>query len=297
MKHYSLVTYLSLILTMFLWGGTFLAGRMLGNSLPPASTAFLRFAVASVTLLAILRISHGHIPKPKKNQWFPLFFLGLTGIFAYNICFFEGLRHISAGRAALIIAGTPLVIAIASTFLFKEKMSSTRLAGITLSFIGAIFVISNGHPTQILNGSFGIGEKALLGCVASWSAYTLMGRKVLNTIPPLTAVCFSCLIGTILLIIPALQSGLIGFIPNLGAMDWFNILYLGIGGTALGFWWYYRAIKEIGASRAAIFINLVPLFALLLSHFLLGESVKLSVLAGGLLVLTGVTITNHKASK
>lgn len=282
---------------MLLWGGTFLAGRMLGASLPPASTAFLRFFVASITLITILRLSHGHIPKPCKTQWLPLFFLGLTGIFSYNIFFFEGLRHISAGRAALIIAATPLVIAIASTFLFGEKMTPQRLFGIVISFIGALFVISNGHPTQILHGNFGTGEKALLGCVFSWSAYTLAGRKVLNTIPPLTAVCFSCIIGTILLTIPAIQSGLFGYIPLLTPMDWFNICYLGIGGTALGFWWYYRAIKEIGASRSAIFINLVPLFALLLAHLLLDESVKLSVLAGGLLILTGVSITNSKFRK
>lgn len=295
MKH--VLTYISLIITMLLWGGTFLAGRMLGATLPPASTAFLRFFVASITLITILRLNQGHIPKPHKTQWLLLFFLGLTGIFTYNIFFFEGLRHISAGRAALIISATPLVIAIASTFLFGEKMTPLRLFGIIISFTGALFVISNGHPTEIINGNFGTGEKALLGCVLSWSAYTLAGRKVLNTIPPLTAVCFSCIIGTVLLIIPALQSGLLTYIPRLNSTDWFNILYLGVGGTALGFWWYYRAIKEIGASRSAIFINLVPLFALLLSHLLLHESVKLSVLAGGLLILTGVSITNSKSSK
>lgn len=75
------------------------------------------------------------------------------------------------------------------------------------------------------------------------------------------------------------------------------IAYLGIGGTALGFWWYYEAIKKIGASKSAIFINLVPVFALILAHFLLGESVKTSVIIGGLFILIGVTLTNKKTTK
>lgn len=287
-----LFTYLSLVLTMLLWSGTFIAGRVLGSSVPPTTTALLRFLVASISLLVILRLSHGHIPKPKKEQLPMLFFLGLTGIFAYNIFFFEGLRHINAGRAALIIASTPLCIATAATFFFKEKMSGRKLCGILLSLIGAIFVISNGHPFEILQGGFGPGEKAFLGCVASWTAYTLAGRKVLNKIAPLTAVCFSCIIGTTLLTIPALHYGFLHHISAVTFSDWCNITYLGVAGTAIGFWWYYRAIKALGAGRAGIFINLVPVFALLLANIFLGESIKPSVLAGGLLVLVGVSLTN-----
>lgn len=288
------ITYSSLVLTMFLWGGTFIAGRMLGSSVPPTTTALLRFVVASVTLIIILRLTHGHIPKPKKDQLPWLFFLGLSGIFAYNLFFFEGLKHINAGRASLIIASTPLCIAAAATFFFREKMTGLKFSGIMLSLVGAIFVISNGHPTEIFKGGFGPGEKAFLGCVASWTAYTLAGRKVLNKIAPLTAVCFSCIIGTLLLSVPALHYGFFNHIKLLTFTDWCNITYLGVAGTAIGFWWYYRAIKAVGAGRAGIFINLVPVFALLQAGIFLGESIKLSVLAGGILVLAGVSLTNMK---
>lgn len=287
-----LFIYLSLILTMLLWSGTFIAGRMLGSSVPPTTTALLRFLVASITLLMILRLHHGYIPKPKKSQLPMLFLLGLTGIFAYNIFFFEGLRHINAGRASLIIASTPLCIATAATFFFKEAMTGRKFCGILLSLVGAIFVISNGHPSEIFQGGFGPGEKAFLGCVASWTIYTLAGRKVLNKIAPLTAVCYSCIIGTILLAIPALHYGFLHHITAITYTDWCNITYLGVAGTAIGFWLYYRAIKAVGAGRAGIFINLVPVFALLLANIFLGESIKLSVLAGGILVLVGVSLTN-----
>ncbi|MGL1930533.1 MAG: DMT family transporter [Desulfotalea sp.] len=288
--------YISLLATMFLWGGTFISGRILGETLAAPISAFLRFAVASLTLLIILKISKGYLPRPQKNQWIPLTLLGMSGIFAYNMFFFEGLKFISGGRAALIISATPLVVAIIASFFLKEKLNTQKSIGIFLSLIGAIFVISNGHPLAIIQGGFGHGETLLLGCVISWSAYTLIGRSILGEMQPLVAVTYSCIIGTFFLSIPAFQAKLSDVFLQISAVEWFNIIYLGVGGTALGFWWYYLAIKDIGASKTAIFINLVPLFAIILSHFILGESVKFSVLLGGIMVLSGVTITNLSKS-
>ncbi len=285
-------TYITLTLTMLLWGGTFISGRMLAETVAPASAAFLRFAIASLALLLITRLMTGGLQRPRSEHWLSLILLGATGVFSYNVCFFIGLKHISAGRAALFVACTPLVITLLSLFFHRERMLLLGFSGILLSLTGAVFVISNGHPAALMQGSFGIGELALLGCVLSWAAYTLIGRSILTTLTPLTAVCYSSLIGASLLLIPALQAGLIDTIPTLTLTDWFNLAYLGIGGTALGFSLYYQGIQKIGATRAGIFINLVPIFAILLSWLLLEESIRYSVLAGGLLVLSGVSLTN-----
>ena len=287
-----LLTYLSLTLTMFLWGGTFISGRMLAASVASPSAAFFRFAIASITLLLITRLTGGNLQRPGRSHWLPLILLGATGIFSYNICFFIGLKHITAGRAALFVACTPLVITLLSLLCHRERLPLFGFAGILLSLTGAVFVISNGHPEALLQGSFGIGELALLGCVLSWAAYTLIGRSILTTLSPLSSVCYSSMIGALMLLVPALQAGLLSTLPQLSRIDWLNLSYLGVGGTALGFSLYYQGIKKIGATRAGVFINLVPLFALLLSWLMLNESVKFSVLIGGLLVLLGVSLTN-----
>lgn len=286
-----LTTYLSLTLTMLLWGGTFISGRMLAETVDPATAAFLRFAIASITMLLITRLT-GTLQRPDRKHWLPLTMLGATGIFSYNVCFFIGLKHITAGRAALFVACTPLVITLFSLVLHRERLPFSGFTGILISLVGAVFVISNGHPEALMQGSFGIGELALLGCVLSWAAYTLIGRSILATLSPLSSVCYSSMIGAFMLLFPALYSGLPSSIPHLTHTDWFNLFYLGIGGTALGFSLYYQGIKKIGATRAGVFINLVPLFALLLSWLILNESVRYSVFAGGLLVLAGVSITN-----
>ena len=126
----------------------------------------------------------------------------------------------------------------------------------------------------------------------SWSAYSLIGRQVLQTLPPLTAVCYSALIGTLLLAIPASREGVFSLLGDIAPLSWLSLAFLGLGGTALAFSLYYMAIKKIGAGRAGIFINLVPCFSLVLAWLLLGETIKAEVLAGGLLVLAGVFMAN-----
>ena len=292
-----ILTLISLVVTMFFWGGTFIAGRLLAGSVQPASAAFLRFAIASLVLLVITRLAGGKLPRPSGKQWFLLILLGATGVFGYNIFFFTGLRHITAGRASLIIASTPLVITLLATLFLGEHLTRRRLCGILLSLTGAVVVISNGHPGMILTAGFGPGEKALLGCVASWAAYSLIGRLVLKALSPLVAVCYSSIIGTLMLFWPALHEGLLPNLPSLSMTDWACLAYLGVCGTALGFSWYYSGIKRIGAMRAGVFINLVPFFALILAWLLLHETIHPLVLGGGILVLTGVALTNSDGAK
>lgn len=290
-------TYLSLILTTLFWGGTFIAGRSLAGTIPPATAAFFRFAIASAALLLLCRIIDGRLTFPPLRLWFSLFILGLTGVFSYNIFFFTGLHHIEAGRASLIIALNPLAITICATLLFRESLTLRQAAGIIISLVGALFVISNGHPTAILSGGFGKGELLILGCVASWATYSLVGRSVLKTLSPLSAVFYSSIAGCLLLLIPAMREGSLTACTDYSLLTITNLAFLGLCGTAIGFSLYYQAIRKIGATRSGVFINLVPCFAILLSWVILDEAIKPAVLSGGMLVLAGVTLTNMPSRK
>ena len=288
-----IITYISLVFTMLCWGGTFVAGRFLAGSVPPANAAFLRFTIATLVLALMVRLIDGRILVPPRKQWLPLLLLGMTGVLTYNILFFTGLQYIEAGRASLIIALNPLAITIGAVIILGERLTYSQLGGIFISLIGALFVISNGHPSIIFSGGFGVGEIAILGCVASWTAFSLIGRIVLKSLSPISSVFFASLVGTILLFPLSLKNALITDIISYSIYDWTSVIFLGLFGTAISFSLYYRAIRTIGASRSCVFINLVPLFSILLSWLILGESVKLPVLAGGICILTGVYLTNR----
>ncbi|GHA75223.1 hypothetical protein GCM10009007_15450 [Formosimonas limnophila] len=94
-----------------------------------------------------------------------LLWLGFSGVFLYNFCFLKGLKYISAGRGALVIALDPVVIALVSWLWLKDKMTPLKALGIATALAGCVLVISDGHPERLLKGDVGMGELLILGCV------------------------------------------------------------------------------------------------------------------------------------
>ena len=289
------LVHLKLLLTAIFWGGTFIAGRNLAGHVAPFSAAFLRFAVASLFLVLLTKKKTGGFPSIKKEQLFYIILLGATGVFSYNLFFFKGLSLIQAGRASLIIANNPIAIALLSFILFNEKLNRTKVLGIFISVTGAVIAISRGNPAELMSGGVGLGDVYIIICVMSWVAYSLIGKRIMQDISPFAAVSYSALTGAGMLFFPALHEGMAAGMKYYTVMDWLNIFYLGFFGTVLGFVWYYEGINKIGAARAGLFINFVPISAILLAFFILDEPITASLGIGALLVSSGVYLTNTGA--
>ena len=283
--------YLRLFLTAFFWGGTFVAGRSLAGTVNPVSAAFYRFAIASLILLAITHFREG-LPRISARQFLVVMALGASGITAYNLFFFNGLTLINASRASLIIALNPVFIALASMVIHKESLPRKRLFGIVLSISGAIIVISHGQPLSIFNEGIGRGELLIFGCVLSWTLYSVIGKTAMHGLSALATVCYSSIAGTVLLFLLVCQYDNFANAINYPFAAWLSISYLGMFGTVVGFLWYFQGIHSIGPSRAAVFINFVPVNGVILATLLLGEPLTLSLLVGGGLVLSGSYMAN-----
>jgi drug/metabolite transporter (DMT)-like permease len=288
---------LKLIASVTLWGGTWVSGRVLAQEMAPFPAAFLRFLVASAFLFFLTARIEGRFPRIRPGQLPAVLLLGLTGVFAYNAFFFGGLRTVTASRAALIIAAIPSLLAFFSAVFFGERLTGRKVLGVTVSLAGAAVVISRGNPAALLAGGLARGDLYILGCVASWTAYSLAGKKVMESLSPFAAVTWSCIAGDALLLVPALYTGLLGEISGAGLMAWGNIAYLGVAATGIAFSWYYAGIKALGASRAGVFINLVPVVAVILASLILGEVPDAAVLIGGAVVIAGVYVTNRPPRK
>jgi drug/metabolite transporter (DMT)-like permease len=288
------VIYLKLVVTMLLWGGTFVAGRIVVQDMEPFAAAFCRFAIASVSLLILTYGMEGKLPRPSRRLWLPLLLLGLTGIFAYNALFFAGLKTVPAGRAALIIALNPVAIALGAAVMLREPLTRSQGLGIGLSLVGAAVVIGEGNPLTLLQGNIGRGELLLVGCVLSWMGFSLIGKLVMAELSPVVAITYACITGTLLLLLPALAEGLGAAVGTASGLTWLALGYLGLLGSAVGFSWYYDGVRRLGPARAGVFINLVPVFAILLAALVLQETPSPALVLGGVLVIAGVTITNRR---
>ena len=282
---------IKLLLTAIFWGGTFIAGRVVTKHMGPFSAAFLRFFIASVFLVAFTWKTERKIPLLTQRQMLFLSLLGLSGIFAYNYFFFSGLKSVHAGRAAIIIANNPIFISLFSVIIFREKVTSLKVMGILLSVSGAIWALSRGD-LELITGQFGLGEFYIFMCVVSFVVHTMIGKAVMVNLSPLVSVTYSSVIGTLLLVFPATQEGMWGQVAGFNMTAWLNVFYLGFFGTVLGFIWYYEGIKNLGPMKASIFINFVPISAIILSYFILKEPITVSLFGGAILVIMGVYLTN-----
>ena len=285
------LTYGKLVAAMAMWGGTWIAGRIIAQELTaPLAVASLRFVLAGLVVAGVMLASEGSIPLPQgRQEWSLVWALGFFGIFLYGLCFFFGLQRLPAGRGALVVALNPVIIVILAWLLGKERMTLKKAIGSLIAFIGCLTVIGNGDPLALLQGSVGLGEWLIIGCVISWAAYTFIGWQATGHFSALATTLYASFTGAILLGLAALVQGDIH--PQAWSWRvWAGMSFLAIFGTAIAYTWFTAAVQRLGAGHASVFINLVPVFAVLQAAVLLDERLGLPVLFGGLLVIAGVTL-------
>ena len=202
----------------------------------------------------------------------------------------------SASRAALLVAASPVLTLCAVQWLQRARWAACQVLGVLLSFAGAVIVVSHGDPASLWSGAVGLGELYIFGAVLAWVVYTLLLRYRAQGHDALSLSFCSILCGTVLLAVPAgFEWQAAGWIlPSAAA--WGALAYMGLLGTALSFVWYSEAVAAIGAARATQFTNLVPVFGVLLSALLLGEPLLWSSMGGGLLVVLGVMTASRASS-
>jgi drug/metabolite transporter (DMT)-like permease len=282
-----------LIAVPAIWGGTFVAGKIVVATLSPLMGSFARYVIACAALLVAAFVLEGGLPRLTGRQWLGTLVLGALGVFAYNLFFMGALVKLPASRAALIIALNPAVTIAISALALGEKLSSRRWLGVGIALLGVAIVVSRGELGTLGSGSVGIGEALMFAAVVSWALYTIGGRRVMSGLTPLAATSYAALWGTLLL-------GLFAA-PEFGSLaaarfDWRLVLslgYLGVLGTALAFVWYYVSVQKLGASVASIFNNLVPVFGVAISVLLLDEPLLWSMLVGGAVTILGVLMVSR----
>ncbi len=285
--------YARLVAVPAIWGGTFVAGKIVVATLTPLMGSFARYVIACAALLVAAFVLEGGLPRLTQRQWLATFILGLFGVFCYNLFFMGALARLPASRAALIIALNPAITIAISAVVLKERLSARRWLGVAVALLGVAIVVSKGELANLSTGGVGPGELFMFAAVTSWALYTVIGRKVLGGLTPLAATNYAALWGTLMLGLvaaPAFDT------LHPGRFDWrmvVSLLYLGVLGTALAFVWYYMSVKKVGASTTSIFNNLVPVFGVAISVLVLDEQLLVSMLVGGAVTIVGVMMVSR----
>ena len=294
--------HLRLIGMSILWGASWPAGRIIAQSMPPLAGACLRFLLAVMVLLPWLYWAGGagQLKHWSRKRWLGMVAAGATGVFGYAAFFLSGLQHLPAGKAALVITLNPVMTLLAAVWLFRERLNATIATGMGLALVGAIVVLSHGRPMDMLQGAMGMGELLILGCVVCWVIYTLIGRWMLTGVDALSTTTVTSAIGALLLLLASLAiEGPQAFALALqsGSTAWAALLFLAFGATALAYAWCFEGVKALGAGAASGYITLVPLFGVLISAWLLGESLDAPMVVGGTMAIAGTGLMNWGRSR
>ena len=287
-----LAVYFKLTVVALAFGGTFVAGRVAMQEAAPLPLATWRYVIGTAALLPLLLIREGRLALPSGRTLAAVFVMGLFAVFAYNLLFFEGLGRIHAGRAALIVGFQPALVVLAARVLFGEALTVARIVGCGLAMVGAGVVATRGEPGQLLAGAVGLGEILMFGAAASFAAATLAGRYAVREISPLAAATWQCLVGTVLLLTVGAVDATV-HPPPFSVSLWLLLGFMGIIGVTLTFTWYFEGVSVVGPARAAMFMNLIPVFGVGLAHILLDEPIDASIGVGGALVCLGVWLLNR----
>ncbi|MHA2396955.1 MAG: DMT family transporter [Candidatus Thorarchaeota archaeon] len=294
----SLRYYAMLVVAMAFWGGSWPSGKIVVGIAPPMTIGFFRFLIGS-TLFLILLFATESEPRRifRRSNFKILFLVGLTGIFGYGVLFLTGMRFTTAVQGAIIAGFNPATVSLVAHIYHKERLPNRwQYIGFMLAFIGVIFVVGVQALLEF-NMEYLIGNILILGAMFTWGLYSSVGKEAMKTLSPLEVTTGGSIIGAFLFGMGALTEEVWALPALIDPVFWINALYLGACVTFIGFLFYFISIKELGATKAGGFINLVPVFGTVFSYLILREVIYWTYGIGILLVVVGIIIINFPNRK
>ena len=285
-----LTAFLSLILAMLIWGSSFVALKASLNDTQPYTIMFLRMFIASLCFILFIKsfLKYKFTRKDIKL----ILLLSLFEPALYFIFEVNALRFTSASQAGVITSTMPIITAIFAGLFIKELITRRLILGSILSMVGVIILSTNANTTSHATNPL-LGNILELGAMVCAAGYTIVAKHLSSKFSALFITASQSFIGALFFLPFFLyEYSLYGFHTSYSSMLW--ILYLGVIVTLGGYGLYNFALTKIDASRAAVFINLIPIFSVILAYLLLGELLNTIQIFASIIILTGVIIAEYR---
>jgi drug/metabolite transporter (DMT)-like permease len=284
---------LVLLLANVVYGTSYVATRLALRDVGPALLALCRLVLGSAVLLPVAVLARRERPHPlsRRDRW-DVFWMGTLGFAGAFACAHWGIRHSTATTAALLITIEPVSLILLSPFFLRERLRPREAVGAALAVGGAAVVVLNGIPwvTETVVPHWR-GDLLLILSGLAYASYSLFGRGVLARHPALLVTTWSILWGALTMAPLAGLEWAHGPRPRWTLEAVGGTLYLALVITALGYFAWNYALERVPAPRAAIFLNVQPLVGALLGVGWLGEPLTLFTVAGGILIVAGLSLT------
>jgi drug/metabolite transporter (DMT)-like permease len=277
---------------MIFWAGNFIVVKGAIGILPPVGFTFLRYTLAAVTLLALLRWREGAIRLPRGDV-VPIALLGIVGFGCYQIVWPVALQTIPAGDSALLIATTPVITALLAVATGADVLNPVKLLGALVSFVGVAVVIAAGQGLNL--GVSLVGDLLTLVAALCWALYTVFGAGILRRHSPLMATTWAIVAGTLFMAPVGIVQLATVDLSVVGPAVVLAVVYAGTLAAGFSNVIVFHGLKLLGPTRVTAFQFLVPALAVVLAAIFLGEAIRPVQIIGGSVILAGVALLRRGA--
>ena len=282
-----------MLLVCLIWGVNFGVTKLAIGQIPPLPFTAIRFAIASLVLWIVLRITEGPLALPAATVR-RLVVLGVVGNTLYQLSFILGLAHTTATNSSLLLSTMPTVVALFGGALGLERVSARMGWGIALGTIGVGLVIAT-RGVGFSVGTVG-GDLLTVLAVLCWAGYTLGLRSLPSGLSSLRVTTVTTMAGAPGLVLAGL--------PGVVRLDWSAVpttawaamAYATIFSLVVAYILWNRSVQTVGGTRTAVYMCLVPLVASAAAWFLLGERIHPLQGIGAVLIIAGVLLTRKRES-
>jgi drug/metabolite transporter (DMT)-like permease len=291
-------TYGELVLVALIWGTGSVAIKIAVEGFPPLTAAGLRLAIASAMYAPLLWLNRRNMRLPRAGDLPLLLWLAVAGYLVFNILYFLALRRTTAAHAVLVWGAQPIVTAVLAALLIHEHVSRQAIVGVLISMAGVGLIVASSFDAHTAYGADALGDLLLVSLMICWVLYSVASRTAMRRFSPLASTGYACLLGFALMLPVTLAAGFRpAHLADAPLRSWLAILFSGGVSVVVSYILWNRALVRLGATRTAVFVNLSPVWGLLMSHLLAGETLGWVHLAGAALIIGGVLAANVRGSR
>ena len=230
-----------------------------------------------------------HTPEPLTlRDWIGLALLGVVGHFLYQYLFIGGLARTTVANSSLLLAATPVMIALLSAAIGEERIGWPHWLGAALSMAGIYAIIGRG---MALGGAGFVGDLMMVGAVCCWTLYTLGARRLIARHSPVAVTGLSMAIGTALYLPLVARNMASVDWSAVSATTWFMAVYSALFALCVAYTIWYVGVRELGTARTSMYSNLIPIVAMLTAVVFLDEPLGMRKVLGAAAVLGGIALT------
>lgn len=288
-----LLPYLEALFAVVVWGGSFIATKIVVGQISPTTVVWLRFTMG-IPLIFLAVLIRKQFAFPKGNEWWYFALLGFLGISFHQWLQSNGLQTAQATTTAWIVATSPAFIAILGWMVLKEKLNLLQSFGFVLAMVGVLAVVSKGDLSTIAVGQFGsYGDFLILISAVNWAVFSILSRRGLKDHPSTRMTFWVMVIGWLITSAAFFANKNYIEIPQLDSRGWIAMIFLGVLTTGFAYIAWFDALSQLPAAQTGAFLFVEPLVSMVVASYILNEKITIISVLGGAVILVGIWMVNR----